>query len=119
MAEKKNILLVDDDEDITEILQDLLSEDYHISLAGNGMEAWEIIQKNKPDLMITDLKMPHMDGRELVKKLRDGGFVFPVVVISGAAFDPDYLKSAGINHVLTKPFNQFDLDEICRRFLDS
>ena len=67
MSEKKNILVVDDEEVIREFLYEVLNEDYHISTATDGDEAIEHLKNESFDLVITDLKMERVQGEEVVR----------------------------------------------------
>ena len=69
-ADKPHLLLVDDDLDVLSLLNDFLPE-YYISYAENGVVAYDMILNNPPDLIISDIMMPEMDGIELCCKIRD------------------------------------------------
>jgi len=69
--EKPLILLVEDDPEILVLLRDFLQSDYNIIFAENGSEAYKKILSDKPDLIVSDLMMPEMDGIELCCRLRN------------------------------------------------
>ncbi|MFV1883805.1 MAG: response regulator [Balneola sp.] len=108
--EKKeyNILLVEDNDDMSAYVKDILSEVGYVQRAGNGKEALDLINKEVPDIIITDLMMPVMNGIELVenlnqeKKLRK----IPVIVLSARALEDDklHLLRIGVVDYVTKPF---------------
>ena len=76
------ILIVDDDEAIRLPLTDILEEmGYKVVSAANGAEAWEIVQKEKVHVVITDWMMPKMDGLELTKRIRGADFSHYIYVI--------------------------------------
>lgn len=78
------ILVVDDEKEILEIVIDLLSsEGYQCDSARDGVEATQFLEKNEIDLLISDFRMPKMDGSELLKWCRDQGKHFPVIFITG------------------------------------
>ena len=108
---KRSVLVVDDDEDIREFLCYSLKEDHwHTYEAENGKVAWEMYQKYSPEIVITDIYMPEMDGLELIMKLRQHNPDLPIITISGASTHS--LEAAillGIEEAFTKPF---DPDEV-------
>lgn len=85
-ASKQLILVVDDDEGIRRALAAILEDgDYLTQTARNGREALEYAERDRPDLVITDLIMPSVDGWEVVVQLRERGVHVPVIMISGHA----------------------------------
>ena len=61
---KKNILVVDDEKEIAELIEiHLMSQDYNVSKAKNGVEALKLLEENKYDLVLLDVMMPKMDGK--------------------------------------------------------
>lgn len=71
MSSKQHILVVDDDPDLVEMVSmKLASHDYRVSKAYDGQDAFEKIQKEKPDLVLLDVMMPRKDGYELCKELK-------------------------------------------------
>ncbi|MBM40351.1 MAG: Fis family transcriptional regulator [Acidobacteria bacterium] len=80
----ERILVVDDDEGVREsIAMTLEYEGYECVFARSGQEGLDKIESESPDLVLLDIKMPGMDGLEVLRQLRDGGDVLPVIVISG------------------------------------
>ncbi|MEI6752615.1 MAG: sigma-54 dependent transcriptional regulator [Paludibacter sp.] len=78
------ILVIDDERSIRNTLKDILEfEKHQISLAENGKQGLEIVQNNVFDLIFSDIKMPEMDGIELLVSLKESGIEAPVVMISG------------------------------------
>lgn len=78
------ILIVDDERSIRNTLKDILSyENYQVSLAENGMEALKMVEANEFDVILCDIKMPEMDGLEVLEKLQEIAFDVPVIMISG------------------------------------
>lgn len=93
MARKK-ILVVDDDRDfLTTIENRLESNDYKVILASNGIAALEKLKKDKPDAVLLDILMPHMDGLEVLKKIREEHKDLPVFIVS-AYFSEERFKLA-------------------------
>ncbi|WP_462325820.1 response regulator [Desulfoplanes sp.] len=106
-----NILIIDDDPQIRMMLSELLErEDYRVDVVSNGFEALEQFGREKPDLIITDVVMPDMDGLELMLRLRKQQPGLKVVAISGGArIGPEsYLKLAdklGADATVAKPMD--------------
>ncbi|MBC7538022.1 MAG: response regulator [Bacteriovorax sp.] len=83
MKQPYRILLTEDDRDIRELVFELLKgEDFDCVQASDGLEAKQILEKEKFDLLITDLRMPRMDGVELLEWCRQSKIHFPVIFIS-------------------------------------
>jgi CheY-like chemotaxis protein len=111
-----HILLIDDDEQFRAMLAQMLSQDAHqVTLAGDGDEGLRLSGQVKPDLIITDILMPHLDGIEAIMALAGAGSTIPIIAISGgrrtisAEFN---LKSAaliGVKATLAKPFARAEL----------
>jgi DNA-binding response OmpR family regulator len=105
---KRRILLVDDDADLRQTLVDQLKDqpEFDISEAGTANDALKVIRDKNIDLMILDVGLPDMDGREAVKVLRSEGYRSPILMLTGHDTDADQIKGldAGANDYLTKPF---------------
>ena len=105
--EPSKILIVDDEPQITRVLRTSLStQGYTIRVAGNGVQGLEIAHEWKPDLVITDLAMPEMDGVELCRELRAVSQV-PIIVLSVRNHDRMKIEAldAGADDYVTKPFS--------------
>ncbi|MCU0410594.1 MAG: response regulator, partial [Bacteroidales bacterium] len=103
------LLFVEDNEELRSFLKIILSDGFHIIEAGNGREGFEIARSQLPDLIVTDLMMPEMDGLELARKLREEVTTshIPVVVLT-AKTDLDTQIEAlrtGADDFITKPFS--------------
>lgn len=80
----RRILVVDDDSDVCTVLQDLLRDlGYVVDVARNGAEALEALDRQPFDAMLLDMILPELDGRELLRRLRQGGRTVPVIAMSG------------------------------------
>jgi two-component system, OmpR family, KDP operon response regulator KdpE len=105
-VEHKHILVVDDESQITRVLRtSLSSHGYDIRVANDGETALEIMKDWTPDLVITDLAMPNMDGLELCRQLRVKTQV-PIIVLSVRGEERTKVKAldAGADDYVTKPF---------------
>jgi DNA-binding response OmpR family regulator len=113
----KKIVIIDDEQDVLEILKATLkTKGYHIITADNGEDGWRLILQQRPDLIITDLKMPKMSGLELRKKLQAQEELknTPIIILSGIGKEtgkPDEFWRSGLksDDFISKPFDPLDL----------
>jgi two-component system KDP operon response regulator KdpE len=110
-ADAAKILVVDDERQIVRVLRaSLQSSGYQVTVAGNGIEALRRFGADRPDLMITDLAMPEMNGLELTQAVRRSAQT-PIIVLS--VRDGDAMKvqalDEGADDYLTKPFSMPEL----------
>src|SRR5579863_3899353 len=106
MNEHRRILVVDDEPQIPRVLRtSLSSHGYDIRVANDGETALEIMKDWTPDLVITDLSMPNMDGLELCRRLRTTSQV-PIVILSVRGEERTKVQAldAGADDYVTKPF---------------
>lgn len=108
----RKILVVDDELAIRAMLEDLLSDEgYSVVVANNGARALEVLNHERPDLVIMDVMMPELDGREVLRKMRRDTTLrrIPVILMSAAtAANP---ADDHTSLFLAKPF---DLHELLR-----
>jgi len=118
------ILLVDDDPMITELVVDMLGmEGYDVDTATNGIEALQKLERQRYDLIITDLHMPKLDGsgfyRELSqRKVHSLKRIIFLTGTTGASEEHRLVQESGVP-VLLKPFNVNELIELVRRLLSA
>lgn len=110
---KKTILIVEDTLDLQLFLKDLLQEQYNVILAENGNEGYHYAKSNIPDLIISDIMMPELDGIEMCKKLQDEPLTQHIPIILLTAKNSTHskiegLKSGAIEYI-NKPFNTNEL----------
>ena len=101
------ILIVDDEPDVRDILVDIFEEfETIICQASNGKEALEIIQKNRVDLVISDIRMPNGDGVELLCNIKDQDVFKPIVILMSGFMDTSIqdLHNMGADAYFSKPF---------------
>ncbi len=116
------ILVVDDEPFIVQLVADMLSEEgYQVDTAANGLLALEQIQQHPYDLILSDLRMPALDGlalyRELEQKWPD--LLRRIIFVSGTLEQPEYrsfLKETGVP-ILPKPFDLDELRQLAERHL--
>jgi two-component system KDP operon response regulator KdpE len=104
---KRNILVVDDEAQITRVLKTSLSaQGYGIRTASDGMQALLEMKTWTPDLIITDLRMPNMDGLELCRQVRSESRI-PIIVLSVKGEETIKVEAldAGADDYVTKPFS--------------
>ena len=108
MAQRKNILLVDAEEDLRDALTEqlLITEEFQVIEAGSGKETLEHVRDDLFDIIILDVSLPDMDGRELCKLMRKQGMKCPIVMLTEHDSDSDTILGldAGANDYVTKPF---------------
>ena len=108
MAAVKKILMVDDDPDLREALADQLvqTEEFDVFEAGDGAEGLARTKEQSYDLVILDVGLPDVDGREAVRILRKNGFKAPIIMLTGHDTDSDTILGleSGANDYVTKPF---------------
>ena len=105
---KKNVLVVDDEKEICWLLQQILSQEgYQVSTAHSGKEGLAHIgQGGEIDILILDLRLPDMNGLDLLEQIRAGGLQIPVVVITAFGDEESRERAAGlgVKAFLDKPF---------------
>ncbi len=116
----ESILLVEDDARVRQVIEEMLTAlGYRVTSAGDGMRAMEFAEAEMPDLLVTDVVMPGMNGRTLADRLRRRRQGLPVLFMSGYSDDPAHRTSPerpGIAH-LQKPFSMQVLAERVRELL--
>ncbi len=107
-GKKKTILVVEDSEDLRFYLKDNLKGQYKVEEAANGKEGWEKIKQLNPDLVVSDIMMPLMDGVELARKIKTETATahIPVILLTAMGSEEKQLAGfkAGVNDYITKPF---------------
>lgn len=104
----RTILIVDDDDDLREALTEQLAlyEEFEVRTEVNATSGVTTARNEHVDLLVMDVGLPDMDGREAVKLLRKGGFKAPIIMLTGHDTDSDTILGleAGANDYVTKPF---------------
>jgi len=116
------VLIVDDESHITQVVSlKLRKAGYRPITAGDGEEGYEVACQQRPDLIITDLQMPYMNGLELCQRLQSNPQTraIPVVVLTarGYSLGPDDLDRVRVTGMLSKPFSPRELLEHVERAL--
>ncbi len=110
--QKSNILVVDDDQDILKLISmRLVAAGHNTTTASNGVEAMSAISLHRPDLVISDLRMPAMDGMALLEAVHNAHPTLPVIILTAHGSIPDAVRATqrGVFGFLTKPFDSQEL----------
>lgn len=120
-----NVLVVEDDRDGRRLYVEWLEQaGFRVCEAHNGLQALERAVESSPDVIVTDLHIPGIDGFELTRRLKQDPRTrnVPVLAVTGyAAFasDPERARRAGCNEVLAKPCSAEDLESAIRRLIEN
>jgi DNA-binding response OmpR family regulator len=108
MPNTRKILIVDDDPQLRDALTEQLSlhEEFEAAAAENGTKGVQVAKEGQIDLVIMDVGLPDIDGREAVRILRRNGFKAPIIMLTGHDTDSDTILGleSGANDYVTKPF---------------
>ena len=118
MVEKPRILVVDDEPVVRESLRDWFTEDdYPVAMAADAREALQMFQDSSWDILLTDVKMPGMDGLELQKKAKEIDPDVTVIIMTAYASVDSALQAIkeGAYDYVTKPLDPDDLEQIIDR----
>jgi putative nucleotidyltransferase with HDIG domain len=114
----KKILLVEDDEHFRAAIKGILGKKYEIIEANNGKMATDILSTSKPDLVISDIQMPHLSGVQLLEWTRKNTIV-PIILMTGFSqiLETQKAHDLGADEFLAKPFQEAELIEKVRKVL--
>jgi DNA-binding NtrC family response regulator len=121
MAAMANVLIVDDDDAVRGILLDLLSDRYQCNTASTAEEAFQYLEIENYDAVLTDIAMPGLTGVELMKRVQLKDLDTPVILISGKndEQDSEALIKLGAFAYLNKPFSLDEIEFIVGRAVGS
>ncbi|TNE82184.1 MAG: response regulator [Bacteroidetes bacterium] len=112
-TENPVVLVVEDHPELNEFIASSLRSQYQVIQAFDGQEAWKKVQEDMPDLVLADLMLPHMQGEELLRRIKEDDNLahIPVVILSSKSKVPDKVELYGLGaeNYLVKPF---DADEL-------
>lgn len=108
VAGSRQILVVDDDEALSRELKEqlVLHDDFEVTVVHNGKDGIDIVQEREFDILLLDVCLPDIDGREVCKRVRKLGVKFPIIMLTGNDTEADEILGldAGANDYITKPF---------------
>ena len=116
------ILVIDDEQGIRNLLDTLLSrKGYEVVLASNGQKGLELFRRERPDVVVLDLKMPEMNGLTVLQQIRQLNPVQPVVILTGAATAEaeQQVRALGVTEFVEKEFSMHRLGDSLKRLLNS
>lgn len=117
-----SVLVIDDSFVNRQYIKTILEEkNMHVIEAGDGMEALDILETAKPDLIILDLLMPIMGGIETLQKIRDKGCGYPILVLTADIHDSTRQKclELGVSGFINKPTNEREVIKLIKMVFDS
>lgn len=107
-----HILIADDEQDLTEYLTPLLTRrGFEVTVANDGLKALESAIQQRPDLIVLDVMMPHLDGHEVCRRLRAAGHSTPIIMLTHVVNQTDKVSALeeGADDYLCKPFDPLEL----------
>lgn len=110
--DKNRILIAEDDKDILSLLRLYLEKDgFDVLFAEDGLVAYDLLEQEEPDLVISDIMMPGMNGYDLIQKIRKSRNNVPIIILSAKNQDNDKILGLdiGADDYMTKPFNPLEL----------
>jgi two-component system response regulator QseB len=110
-----HILLVEDDELLGHGLHSALTQDqYNVYWVMDGIMAWSALQTKHFDMVILDLKLPKLSGKDILKNMRSNNINIPIIILTAYDNETEFAEDFGIgaDDYITKPF---DLDKLCSR----
>jgi len=120
-SSKRKLLLVDDDEELVDLLRDAFERDgrFEIKVANNGFEAGMLVKEFRPDLVVLDVMLPDINGKEVCQRVRSDATLdtVKIICISGMVEQDKVaeLRAAGANDFMQKPFT---VDRLMERACD-
>jgi DNA-binding response OmpR family regulator len=118
----KHILVVEDDSILRRLnTEALICSGYQVDAADGGVAAWDALQVNNYDLVITDNNMPKVTGVELLGKMQAAGFTVPVIMATGTVPTAEFEKSPWLqpDAMLVKPYSLDELVDTVRNLLSA
>ena len=108
-GEKPEVLVVDDNADVRELLKSVLSEKYHVTLAANGKDGLDAARRLVPDLIVSDVMMPVMNGLEMCREVKNDSVTshIPVLMLTARTLEEQRVEgyAHGADAYITKPFS--------------
>ena len=119
---KKKALVIDDEKGVASLFSDILkSNNFEVEIAKDGIQGYNLLREKDYDLVISDIKMPHLNGKTLYQKIKEEKLIDPkkVILTSGDVLGSetiDFIRNERINFLI-KPFKIKDLLSMIKRIL--
>ncbi len=120
MKNKKKILSIDDDESIRLLLScELEDEGYEVISLGDPLQAMKLIEDEKPDIVILDIKMPQLSGIELLKMIRNKYYDLPVILLSAYSSFKQDIAAMASDYYVVKSADLSELKEVIKKIFET
>jgi len=119
---KKNILIAEDDKNIARLIKEIVERKGHTAaITTDGDEAYKVFCNIKFDLIITDLKMPKVDGMTFIKQVREKNKNVPIIIVTGYGSDKNrsLADNYGVFKIISKPCSILDINLAIEQALHS
>jgi DNA-binding response OmpR family regulator len=114
----KKILVMDDDPSIADLLREALADEgYETYMTTQSLRFYDALREHKPDLILLDLMMQYLDGRDELKLMEMSDHKAPVIVVTAfvdAKKEEEAFRAAGVKHIVYKPFDLEKLVELVK-----
>lgn len=116
---KKKILVAEDTESNYMLVSFILKNDYELLWAHDGVEALEMYESAKPDLILMDVRMPRLGGMTVTSRIREQDKTTPIIALTAFAFESDKNKTieSGCTDFMAKPINAKNLKEMVKKYI--
>lgn len=118
---KKRVLICEDNEGITDVMQLVLGEKYDLRTLSNGEQVEELITTWRPDILLLDLWMPGMNGEEVATAVKSNPDTkeIPIIIVSASRDAETVAQQVGADGALKKPFDITELEEVVESYIGS
>jgi CheY-like chemotaxis protein len=119
----RRIVIADDEVHIRRAAEFKLKRTFEVRCAEDGQEAWELLQVERPDVLVTDLQMPHMNGIELIQHVRNHDTLhdLPVILLTAKGFElsqDEVFERLKVFRLVAKPFSPRELSKLVQLAID-
>jgi DNA-binding NtrC family response regulator len=116
---EESIVVVDDDQGILDSFDAMLGDDYALTMVNNGSKAIQLLHQQSPRLLFLDIKMPGMNGLEILKWIQDQELATKVVIVTALPQDQyeEMAQQYGVYRYLRKPLDVDEVEDITRSIL--
>jgi DNA-binding NtrC family response regulator len=116
---EESIVVVDDDQGILDSFDAMLGDDYSLTMVNNGNKALQLLHQRSPRLLFLDIKMPGMNGMEILKWIQDRELATKVVIVTALPQDQyeEMAQQYGVYRYLRKPLDVDEVENITRAVL--